>query len=316
MTGRPDGPVVAVGLLIAASAFFSSNILIGRAAAEAVPPIDLAFWRWTAASAIMLPFSLAAVRRHWASIRAGWPRLLLLGSIGMGVCGLFVYVGLQRTTATNAALLYQSSPVLMLILSAGFAIERVRPTQWLGVAVALAGVFVILTRGEPSALLDFRFETGDLWVMGSAGGWAVYSMLLPRFAPRLPTIVLFQACAVAGAVCLMPLEVGAIALGASADWSLRAAASVLGLAIFSSILAYTCFQRGLAVLGPARAGPFMYLMPVWTAMIAWAFLGESFEYFHAVGLALILPGVGLASAITRPTTVAGTRSRSSRSGDH
>lgn len=169
-------------LLMLAPLFMASNVVIGRAASDAVPPVGLAFWRWLLAFLILLPFAWSGLRRHLPTLRREWRAVLVLGAIGMGICGSFVYIGLEYTTATNAGLLYAVSPVLIVVIAAIWLGERVTALQVAGIALALLGVVVILTAGRPAAILTLDVNIGDLWVLGAVVGWAVYSVLLRRFS--------------------------------------------------------------------------------------------------------------------------------------
>ncbi len=291
--------ILAYALLLVAPLMMASNVVIGRAAAEVMPPVGLAFWRWSLAFVLMLPLAGPGLWRHRHALRREWAALLLLGALGMGVCGAFVYVGLKTTTATNAGLIYAASPALILVISALARGEPVRPRQVAGIVLAIAGVVVILARGDFAALLALRFTIGDLWVLGATIAWAVYSVLLKRGALAMPTFALFAAIAAAGVLCLTPFYIAETLAGQPVVWTPEALMSVAGVAVFASVLAYSSYQKGVTLIGPARSGPFMYLMPAYAAVLAMLFLGERLALFHMLGFALILSGVMLASAAVR-----------------
>ena len=291
---RVASPQLAYALLLVAPLCMASNVVIGRAAAETVPPVALAFWRWTAATVILLPVVLPSLLRHRQALIRSAPRLLLLGALGMGICGAFVYIGVQDTTATNAGLIYAASPVLILLIGAVFQGDAIGRRQVVGVVLALAGVATIVTRGDPAYLLSFQFNVGDLWILGATVSWAVYSVLVRQRGVPIPTLTLFAATALAGVVCLAPFYAIETIGGAPIRWTAETLASIAGVAVISSILAFTLYQVGIRAVGPARAGVFMYLMPGYTVLLSVALLGETFAPFHAVGFALILPGLVLA----------------------
>lgn len=288
-------PWLAWGLLLASPAFMASNVIIGRASVDTMPPIALAFWRWLTAVLILLPLVAGGLKRHRAALLAGWRRLLLLGGLGMGVCGAFVYIGLETTTATNAGLIYAISPVAMIVLGAVFRGERITGLQVAGILAAILGVVVILTRGHPEALLALRFTVGDLWILAAGLGWAVYTVTLRHSFKGVPTLPLFTAIAAAGTLLLLPATVVEGLAGAPVVLTPAAVASVIGVAVFASILALGSYQKAVDMVGSAKAGPFMYLMPIYGAGLAVLFLGETIAWFHVAGVALILPGVAVAT---------------------
>ena len=305
-TGTSAGtPPLAYALLLIAPLMMSSNVVIGRAAAEVMPPVGLAFWRWSLALVLMLPVAGAGLWRYRETLRRQWALLLLLGALGMGICGAFVYIGLKTTTATNAGLIYAASPALILLIAALFQGETVRPRQIAGIVIAIAGVATILARGDAAALLALRFTIGDLWVLCATIAWAVYSVLIKRQSLAMPTFVLFAAIAAAGVLCLAPFYVAETLAGQLVVWTPEALMSIAGVAVFASVLAYSGYQKGVTLIGPSRAGPFMYLMPAYAAVLAMLFLGERLALFHMVGFALVLGGVTLASATPRPVAGGG-----------
>ena len=305
VAGRGRQELLAYALLLVAPLMMASNVVIGRAATEVMPPVGLAFWRWLLALLLMLPLAWQGLWHHRRALGRQWPMILALGALGMGVCGAFVYVGLKTTTATNAGLIYAASPALILLIGAVFRGEAVRPRQIGGIALAIVGVAVILARGDVAAFLALRFAIGDFWVLGATIAWAIYSVLLKRRALALPTFVLFAAIAAAGVLCLLPFYVAETLAGQPVVWTKEALMSIAGVAVFASVLAYSSYQKGVTMIGPARAGPFMYLMPAYAAVLAMVFLGERLALFHIAGFALILTGVMLASAPARPAVGGG-----------
>ncbi|WP_207455085.1 DMT family transporter [Azospirillum sp. SYSU D00513] len=295
---RP-GPLAAYALLAVSSALFASNSLIGKAAAGSVPPAGLAFWRWAVAVLIILPFAWSGLARHRAELLRGWKRMLLLGVLAMGVCGALFYMGLEHTSATNAALIYATCPVMIVIISALWLREPVRPRQMVGIAVALAGVLAILTRGEAGLLLALSFNIGDLIVLASALSWAVYTVMLRRSPSGLPVVTSFAANALAGLVVLAPLYVWETLAGRPVVPTPANLASILGAALFASVLAFIAYQKTIGLLGAARAGAALYATPVWTSLLAWLLLGEALQGFHFVGMLLVLAGVAMATLPAR-----------------
>jgi drug/metabolite transporter (DMT)-like permease len=167
-------------LLLVMPLFFVSNLVIGRAVTSAVEPSTLAFWRWLLASLILLPFAWRGLAQHAPRIIALWRELLALGILGMLICGAGVYLSLRYTTASNAALIYTSSAILIVVLEAIFFRERLSPARIAGALIGFAGVAVIILHGELSRLISLQFNIGDLGMAFCAAAWAVYSVLLKK----------------------------------------------------------------------------------------------------------------------------------------
>lgn len=283
-------------LLFLMPLFFSSNIVIGRAVVGEVPPFTLAFFRWALAAAIVIPIAwagLVAARTVWRQVS---PKLLLLGFLGMWICGAVVYLSLQVTTATNATLIYTTSPVFVILIEALFRGRRIGAAELIGIPLAVAGVAVIVTKGDLATLFALSFNLGDLGILVCALAWAVYSVVLKDGALKgLPTMPLFAMIATSGALVLLPFMVVESAMIGGLPTSAKAWAAILALATVSSVMAFSSYQYGVKVFGPTITSIMLYVMPVYGVGLAIVFLGEAFQAYHLAGMALVLAGVVLAT---------------------
>ncbi|MCV6903701.1 MAG: DMT family transporter [Achromobacter xylosoxidans] len=292
-------------MLLAAPALFASNMVAARWAHDAtLPPVFLAFGRWLIAFLILLPLAAPALLRHRQALWRGLPTLLPLAVLGMGVAVAPQYIGAQSTSATNIALIFSCSPILVALLEAIIWRKPLSPLRAAGLALALGGVLVVLTRGDAWALARLAFGQGDLWVLLAATGWAFYTVLQKRLTlPAVPDGARLAAMMLGGAIALAPFAGIEAAAGAPPPWSdPRLAAVLLFLAVVPSLGAYYVYGRLISRTGPATAGLSMFLVPVYAALLAWPLLGEAPQLFHAYGFVMILSGVKLASLRMRTTT--------------
>ena len=169
-------------LLVLTMLFWAGNSVVARGSHELVPPLALAWLRWTVAFSLVLPFAWPQLKRDRNVIRANWPILLLLGAIGAGTFVSVYYIGLGRTSAINGLIINSTVPILIPI--AAFAIYRDRLTkaQALGIAVSSCGVLIVLAKGDMGLLASFQVNEGDIWVLAAMGIWAVYTALVTRAA--------------------------------------------------------------------------------------------------------------------------------------
>ncbi|PJM87674.1 EamA family transporter [Achromobacter ruhlandii] len=292
-------------MLLAAPALFASNMVAARWAHDAaLPPVFLAFGRWLIAFLILLPLAAPALLRHRQALWRGLPTLLPLAVLGMGVAVAPQYIGAQSTSATNIALIFSCSPILVALLEAVIWRKPLSPLRAAGLALALGGVLVVLTRGDAWALARLAFGQGDLLALLAATGWALYTVLQKRLAqPAVPDGARLAAMMLGGAIALAPFAGIEAATGATPPWSdPRLAAVLLFLAVVPSLGAYYVYGRLISRAGPATAGLSMFLVPVYAALLAWPLLGEAPQLFHAYGFVMILLGVKLASSRMRATT--------------
>jgi drug/metabolite transporter (DMT)-like permease len=294
----PVRPLVAYVALALAALFWSGNFIVGRAVHGRVPPVGLAFWRWTIALLVLAVLARRSLAAQWRPILRAWRVVIPLGILGVGNFNLFVYVGLQHTTATNGLLLQSACPALIVAIAFLTGAGRATPRQALGIAVSLAGVLAILTRGAPGAIAALSFTVGDLWVLAAVLSWAAYTLLLARRPAEVDPLALLTALVLVGVLWIAPFYAWEMARGARMTLDGTTALAVLYVAIFASVIAYRLWNEGVAHVGATRAGVFLHLMPAFGSVLAMALLDEAPRWFHVVGFALILAGVTLAGVAT------------------
>jgi drug/metabolite transporter (DMT)-like permease len=289
----------AYALLTLSSLFWAGNWIVGKSLAPLVPPAALTFWRWAIALALIAPWvaprlwaSRAVVARHWRPIA-------LLGLLGGGLHNVLQYWGLHYTASINGPLLNSLTPIFIILLGALFFREPLRPRSVTGACIALAGALAIITRLEPQVVLGLTFNAGDLLIILSLVMLAGYTIAL-RWRPQGLDALAFLACF--ALVAEMPVGLAyALEYAAGARMVLNTT-SILGLAyiaVFPALLAYHFWNLGVAAIGAARAGVFMYLLPFFGSLLGVGLLGESFGLHHALGIGLILSGVTLATRRAR-----------------
>lgn len=277
---------------------WSSNFVIGRAVRDDVSPATLNFLRWAIALAFLLPFTLRDLKAHRAVLLRHWKLIALLGLTGIAAFQTLGYVALTMTTALNTILLLSLAPLAIVVVSWLALGERVTRNQGSGLVASLVGAAVLILHGDMATLVDLRFNSGDLLMLLGVVIWAVYSVLLRSRPPQVPPLTLHTASVAAGTLWMLPVfgwQGWDAAQGSLLPTGLGAWAAVGFIAIFSSALAHALWVRGVATIGPNRAGVFIHLMPFFGAVLAVAFLGEQPGAHHAIGSAFVLCGVALAS---------------------
>jgi drug/metabolite transporter (DMT)-like permease len=286
--------------------FWSANWVIGRAVVGAVPPVALAFWRWSLAVLFMLPFAWPQVRKHWPQIRANWKVIAMLAILGTGYHNLFSYLGLNYTTATNGVMLNSSIPVFIIALGWLFFGHRISALQLTGVGISLVGVLSILARGDWEILAKLQLNFGDLILLGAMMQWALYTLALKWRPAGIPALAFLCTCAAIGVVAMVPAYAFELGAGKSIHWSWPVVGALIYVGLFPSFFAYIFWNRAVAEVGPGVSGLFVHLMPVFGSLLAWLFLGERLYWFHLLGILLILSGIFLSTrkgvaAVPAPT---------------
>jgi drug/metabolite transporter (DMT)-like permease len=293
------GRATAFALLAAANLMWSGNWILGRALRDAFDPVALNFWRWLVAVAVMAPFALRATWRRRALVRRHFALLAFLALVGVALFQSLVYLGLETTTAINAVLINASAPAFIVVCSWIVDREKAGWRQLGGMLVSFLGVIVIVCEGDPARLAQLEFHRGDAWILLAMPVWGLYSVLVKRCPPELRGAALTFILAVIGVAILLPIYFAVAARGPLRWPGAAEAGAVLYVAVAASVLAFLCWNRGVAVVGANAAGFTLPLLPAFGTILAIAVLGEAFRGYHAAGFATILAGVVLAT--WRPT---------------
>lgn len=289
----PSRHRLALALLVITPALWAVNALIARKATGVIEPHLLAMLRWLLASGL---FFLGAHGEIWAQRRqvlADWHHYLVLGALGMWICGAWVYIGGHTTSAANIGLIYAISPVLIVLASALWLGESFSRRQALGVGLALAGVLHVVLKGQWDTLTAVQFVPGDGWILGATLSWTLYSLLLRKWRSPLGLGAQLALISLTGALVNLPFALWEMASSRGPVLSPEGAALALTAAIipgFGAYLAHSFLQREL---GAARVSVLLYLSPIYTALMAWLVLGEGLSAYHLWGMAFVLPGIYL-----------------------
>ncbi len=285
-------------LMTACMMLWAGSVVSGRAAAGEIPPALFTAVRWCGALLLALPLAWGHLRADWPALRARWWVVGVLGLLGVAVYNSLVYRGLHDTTAVNALLLQSSAPLLILVVA--FLLFGQRPgwVEVVAILVSVAGVVVIAAEGSLHTLRQLRFNPGDGLVLLAMVAYAAYSAVL-RIKPAVHPMSLLAATMVVGDVVLIPLAWAEHAAGGRLVVTVLSVSSLVYAVIGPAFLAYLCFNRGVELLGAARAGQFTHLMPAFGIVLAVLFLGERLHVYHLAGMALIGAGLVLADRSAR-----------------
>jgi len=281
-------------LLALASLCWSGNHLMGRAIAGHVPPLTISTLRWLLAAAILFPFVRGHLVRDWPLIRQNFGVIVYLSLLGGGLFGALQFVGLQWTTALNVSVMNSLAPVFIAAAAAIMFRDRLTGRQVAGIAISLLGVLAIITKLDPAIAATFAFNLGDIIIVVNMALWAVYSASLRWRPPIHPLSFMFVFALVAG-IAMLPAFAWEYATGYVLQPTLLTFSAIAMVTIFSTIVAFVSWTRGVELIGPNRAGVFLHLIPVYSALLTGALLGEPLRFYHVAGFALILFGVWCAS---------------------
>jgi drug/metabolite transporter (DMT)-like permease len=302
MTTTPDQSgadtrrlVSGYALLTAGILFWAGNAVVGRAAAGAdIPPLTLNFFRWS----IALVFFLAIFGRStWAQRHLLWQhrKFIVIYSI-LTIVGFncTFYVALQKTTVLQASLIQSILPVLVLLLALVVMKTRITGQQWWGVVFSIGGAALIVIRGDWEVIKSLRIQDGDIWALVAVLLWALQAFLM-RYKPKTIDIMPFMtALAAVGVIFMTPMYIWESTAIKPTPFTQESILLFLYLGIFAGFLGTTAWNEGTYRTGPAQAGYFGNLYPVFAGGLAILLLGETLHWYHMLGAGLVVTGIWLA----------------------
>jgi drug/metabolite transporter (DMT)-like permease len=284
--------LLAYAFLTTTALCWGANAIFGRMAVGEVSPMLLVSLRWLGVLLLLLVFARRQVARNEAVLKEHWRYLAVMGALGFTAFNAVYYVAAHSTTAVNIGIIQGGMP--MFVFLGAFLVYRtpVSAVQILGAAVTLSGVVIVAARGSLERLATFDFAEGDLLILIACAIYSGYTVAL-RNRPAVPALAMFAALAGAAFAASLPLVVAEALFGTLAWPTQTGWIIVLLTAIFPSVIAQTCFIKGVELIGPGRAGVFINLVPIFASIMAVVILAEAFRFYHAAALALVLGGIWL-----------------------
>ena len=285
-------------LLFVQPIFMATNIIVARGGVEYVPPISLAFWRWLTVFLILFPFFYNEILKNKKYINKEFWKLFFLGSMGCGICGAFPFIAGMSTTMANMGIIYTSSPIFIIILSAMFFNDKINFSRVIGLVLCLIGVLAIISKGNLDLLINFKFTSGDLWMIGAAMGWAVYSIYLLNWKSKFSLMARFTLIAMFGTISLFPFYILEEIFYFNTAFNSNFLFWILFAAISPGIIAFTLYTRVQKYLGASLTGFTLYIFSIYSAIYGIILFDEALLNFHYFGAAFVFAGVYLARKIT------------------
>ncbi len=283
----------AYALLALTMFLWGGNVVASRLAVGEVSPLALVSLRWIIAASLLGVAARRGIGAGLPKLLAHWKKILWMGTFGFTGFNILFYLAAHKTEGVNIAIIQGGVPVFVLLANLAFFKIRARPLQIAGLFVTLLGVAAVATRGDLAVLRNFNVNTGDLFMVVADLFYAAYTLGL-RNRPAVPGLVFFAGVALAACLTSLPplaLEIwrGDIVWPSATGWLI-----LFYIGIFPSVIAQIFYLRGVDLIGPARAGLFVNLLPVFGALLSVAILREPFGAYHGLGLILVVGGILIA----------------------
>ncbi|WP_165070045.1 DMT family transporter [Desulfovibrio sp. ZJ200] len=285
------------GSALLATLIWSGNFVVARALADLIPPWQCNFWRWLVALLVLLPFAGPHLRQDWPGIRKHWGYLSLMGILGVTLMNTLIYKAGQSTESLNMALLVPTAPIVILVFSRILYGEPITPRRLAGVLVVLAGVLILVSRGEWQRLAGLKINSGDFWALGCAFCFGLYSLFMRR-RPRQISPLSFNAATFSlGLLCALPFTVAEACLLPLPRLSPTLITGVLYAGIGCSFAAFWFWTLAVDRIGPVQAGIVYYSLPVFAAVASVLVLHETIAPPQVLGGLLVIGGILVATLV-------------------
>jgi drug/metabolite transporter (DMT)-like permease len=275
---------------------WAGNTVVNKLAVGVIFPAEIGFYRWVLAGILFTPFMLKPVLANWTTIKPNLGKIFILGVLGMAVYQSLAYFAATLTSATNMGIILSLMPMMALTLSITSLGNRLTAGALVGAVLSFGGVLVVISAGSLSTLIEQGVNVGDAMMLVATLAYAVYSTLLKKWQLRMPPLQLLYLQILVAIIVLLPLFV----LSPKAGLSPSNIPLILYACIPTSMLAPLMWMHAISRLGPSRTTLFFNLLPIVTALIAAAVLGERLALYHLLGGALTLGGVVLAERWKTP----------------
>lgn len=274
-------------LLLATSLLWAGNFVAGKFLVTHASSMTLTDVRWAIASLFLIPIVWIREKRLLPSRKALVP-LFLMGVTGVVFFNIFMFLALERTSADNVGLLSALNPVAIAIASFLILHEKMSFRQLAGMLISLVGVTVVISHGDWQQVMQFRFNTGDLFMLAAVGTWGLYSVAGKRAMQHVSPLMSTLWAGIFGVLTLLPFNLPSFQIvhPDSAFWI-----SVLYVSIGATVIGMVFWNIGVQKVGGTKAGMFLNFNPVFTAVLAFPLLGEQMTLVQGVGTLLVICGV-------------------------
>jgi len=285
-----------VGLALITTLIWSGNYVIARGISKQLPPVSLAFYRWSLATVCIAPFAWRKFKEEKQVFLSNKQYIFWTALTGVTIFNTLIYLAGHYTSAINLALIgTTSAPVFATILAASFLKERIGFLRIMGMLICISGILFLLSQGSLEHLKQFRFGKGDMLVLISAFSFGIYNTLVRKKPASISPISFLFVVFVVGTICLFPFYLHEISNSAPVQWNMNIVYIILYLGIGNSVIAFFCWNASISRLGASGTALFANLIPVFSTIEAVIFLDEEFSTIHLVSGVLVVSGLIIAN---------------------
>ena len=282
-------------LLSLATLGWAGNTIAGRLAVGEVSPLVIVFMRWTIVFAILLMTKRKELPAALPKLKGKWPWVFMMGALGLSFFNTLFYIAAQSTTAINLGLIQCAMPMFILIGVTLILKTKLTFGQIIGTILTMAGVLLIISKGDFSLLVGLQINKGDWIMLGACIFYAGYTIGLQN-RPDIDNMTMMTVFAGAAWVLSIPILLIEVTQG-TAQWPATQLAwlIVLFISLIPSFMSQVFYMRGVDLIGPDRAGVYSNLVPIYSAALGVLILNEEFSLYHFLSIIIVITGLTVIS---------------------
>jgi len=278
-------------LLLLTCLFWAGNFVVSKSLIEHASPITLTTLRWMIAVVCLVPLVWWKEKKILPPRNALLP-LFLMGLTGVVLFNLFQFSALEQTTATNVGLISTLNMISIAVCSLIFLKEKINLLQFFSMIFPLFGVILVLSKGKIDYLQSSNFNTGDLWMIAAVCVWGIYTICTKWAMTKTSALMSTLYSAIFGLIVLLPFGVPNFTVS-NINTSFLGAMLYTGL--ISTVICMVFWNICVQKLGSTTSGVFLNFNPIFTAILAFLFLGEQMTWIQGIGSAIVITGCYLFS---------------------
>ncbi|WP_288583129.1 MULTISPECIES: DMT family transporter [Lysinibacillus] len=275
-----------MGLMLVTSLLWGGNFVVAKTLVAHASPMTLTLVRWLIAVIVLLPLVWWKEKRL-VPAKAALVPLFLMGITGVALFNIFQFLALERTTSTNVGLISTMNTMSIALFSFAFLKEKINGLQLLAMVLSLIGVFLVLSKGDWQLLWHFQLNTGDLWMVAAVCVWGLYSVCskwaMQTTSPLMATLY----AGLFGVLILVPFTITDFTFS-EIDSSFIL--SLLYTGVISTVVCMVFWNIGVQQLGATTSGIFLNFNPIFTALLAFLFIGEQLSWLQGIGGIIVILG--------------------------
>ena len=281
------------GVLFALIATFlwSVNMVIASGVKGHIPPVGLAFWRWTIACIVLAPFALKDTIRTFTIVKKHFWFISVTAILGITIFNTLIYFAGKTTSAVNLSLIAISIPLFIIAISRVIFREKVSNLRILGILTIITGVFVLITKGSLEALLNINFTIGDLLMLLACFFFACYTLLVRKKPEEIDSKVFLFSVFVIGTIVLLPFYIWEHSYYEKVTFDFKTILITSYVGIFASLVSFYLWNEAIALIGTSKTALIYYLIPIFSGILAYFFLDQAIEFIQIISMVIIVLGL-------------------------